>query len=121
MDTKTVLWVSRHRMDCAQRADLERVMGGPVRLIPWLETVRNAEELLPALREADAAAVVLPLEILAQLLPLAGETPVLQAVSGRLATGRMTTSPNGTPEPEFAFVHKGWMRIRRLELETEML
>lgn len=118
---KTVLWVSRHEMDRAQREDLERIMGGPVRLLPWRDTVRDVLELAPALAEADAAAVVLPLDLLAQLLPLAEEKPVLQAVSARKATGRTLLTPDGKAEPEFAYLHRGWRRVRRLELVTEEL
>lgn len=118
---KTVLWVSRHEMDRTQREDLERIMGGPVRLLPWRDTVRDVRELAPALAEADAAAVVLPLDLLAQLLPLAEGKPVLQAVSARKATGRTVLTPSGETEPEFVYVHKGWQRIRRLELVAETL
>ena len=118
---KRVLWVSRHEMTPEQMADLERVMGGPVELLPWRDTVREAAKLAPALKEADAAAVVLPLELLGELLPLAGEKPVFQAVSGREATGRTVTTPDGRREQEFAFVHKGWRQILRLEVETRLL
>lgn len=118
---KRVLWVSRHEMTRDQRADLERALGGPVELIPWRDTVADAAQLLPALEGTDAAAVVLPVELLAQLLPLAGERPVLTAASGREATGRVHTLPDGRREPEFAFVHRGWRQILRLELETRLL
>lgn len=118
---KKVLWVSRHGMSKAQFADLERAMGGAVELVPWRDTVEDASRLAPALAEADAAAVVLPLELLAQFLPLAGGKPVLVAVSGREPTGRLVSTPDGRQEPEFAFVHRGWRQILRLELETRPL
>lgn len=115
---KRVLWVSRHEMIPDQRADLERALGGQVELFPWRDTVRDAAELVPALARVDAVAVVLPLELLAELLTLAGDKPVLQAVSGRDATGRTVTLPDGRQEPEFAYAHRGWRRILRLEVET---
>lgn len=118
---KRVLWVSRHEMTRAQRADLERALGGPVELLPWRDTVGDALELAPALVQADAVAAVLPLELLAGLLALAKEKPVLQAVSGREATGRTITLPDGRREPEFAYVHRGWRQVIRLELETRSL
>ena len=118
---KRVLWVSRHQMTQEQRADLERVMGGPVELVCWRDTVGDARELAPALAAADAAAVVLPLELLGQLLPLAGEKPVLQAACARVPTGRMVATPDGREEAEFAFVHQGWRQVIRLELETRAL
>lgn len=118
---KKVLWVSRHQMTGAQFADLEQAMGDTVELIPWQDTVEEAAQLVPALERADAAAVVLPLELLAQLISLAGEKPVLLAVSEREPTGRLRSTPDGQREPEFAFVHRGWRQVLRLELETRPL
>lgn len=118
---KQVLWVSRHEMTQAQRSDLERIMGGPVKLLPWKETVSRAEELCPALAVCDTVAAVLPLELLAQVLRLAGGKPVLQAVSERRATGRIVFTPDGREEPEFSFVHAGWRQVLRLELEMRTL
>lgn len=118
---KRVLWISRHEMTGAQIADLERALGGPVELLPWRDTVEDAAELAPAIAAADAVAAVLPPELLAGVLALAGEKPVLQAVSGREATGRVLTLPDGRREPEFAFAHRGWRRVLRLELETRPL
>ena len=122
-DTKMhhVLWVSRHPMTDGQMADLERVMGGPVELLCWKDTVRDVCQLEPLLAQAEAAAVVLPPELLSRLMPLAAGKPVLQAVSGREPTGRMIRRPDGREEAEFAFVHKGWQQILRMELETRMV
>ena len=118
---KQVLWVSRHRMTEEQRTDLERIMDGPVKLICWQNTVRDVAELAPALEQVDATAVVLPLELLRQLLLLANGKPVLQAVSARQATEKTVTNSNGQEEAEFAFIHQGWQQILRLELETRPL
>ena len=65
---KSVLWISRHEMTQPQRADLERVMGGSVCLLPWRDTVRDVAELAPVLQTADAVAAVLPPELLSHLL-----------------------------------------------------
>ena len=118
---KKVLWISRHEMTPAQRADLERVMGGPVELLPWRDTVRQAAALAPAIAESAAVAAVLPVELLCEVLHLAGGRPVMQSLSARRPTGRTVSMPDGRQEPEFAFVHTGWQQIVRLELETRML
>lgn len=118
---KTVLWISRHGMTDAQMADLERIMEGPVRLLPWRDTVRDVSALAPAVEEADAVAAVLPLELMARLLRMSGGKPVLQAVSRRLPTGRTQVTPEGGQEPEFAFVHDCWQQVLRLEIETKKL
>jgi hypothetical protein len=118
---KQVLWVSRHQMTEAQQTDLERIMGGAVHLLPWRDTVQDVSCLQPMLQEADAIAVVLPLEMLAQLIPMAQGKPVLQAVSARVPTGRTLTLPDGRQEQEFAFVHRCWKQIMRVEIETKQL
>ena len=121
MEKKQVLWVSRHTMTEDQRRDLERVMGGPVELDTWSDTVRDVAELLPRLRRADAVAAVLPAEKLAELLKIAGGRPVLQAKSARVATGRTTVQPGGAAEREFAFVHRGWQQILDIRIRTRAL
>ncbi|MBD5102505.1 MAG: hypothetical protein HDT27_07420 [Subdoligranulum sp.] len=118
---KKVLWISRHEMTPAQRADLERVMNGPVELLLWRDTVRQAAELAPAIAESDAVAAVLPPELLCEVLYLAGGKPVMQSLSARRPTGRTVSMPDGRRDPEFAFVHAGWQQIVRMELETRML
>ncbi len=118
---KTVLWISRHEMAMAQLADLERVMGGPVRLLLWRDTVYTLAPLAPLLAECDAVAAVLPPELLRELLRMAGEKPVLRAVSGRRPTDRTLVLPDGRQEPEFAFVHQGWEQILRLEISVRRL
>lgn len=118
---KTVLWISRHEMTGKQLSDLERIMGGPVRIIPWRDTVRELEALKPALAKCDAVAAVLPPELLAGLLKLAGSIPVLRAASDRLPTGRMLTLADGRREREFAFVYRGWEQVLRAEFAVRRL
>ena len=115
------LGVSRHTMTGDQRQDLERIMGGPVALDTWSDTVRDVEELRPRLREADAVAAVLPTEKLAELLKIAGKCPVFQAKSARVPTGRFTVQPGGIAEREFAFVHQGWQQILEVRIRTRAL
>lgn len=118
---KQVLWISRHEMTPPQLLDLERIMGGPVRLLPWPDTIRDLSALEPTLKNVDAVAAVLPPDLLAQLLKLSGEKPVLRAVSARQATGRAVMTPEGQVEQEFAFIHQGWQQILRISFETKDL
>ena len=53
---KKVLWISRHEMTTAQLSDLERIMGGTVKLLCWKENVRNVTELMPLIEQAAAIA-----------------------------------------------------------------
>ena len=121
MEKKQVLWVSRHTMTEDQRKDLERIMGGPVELDVWSDTVRDVEELRPRIRRADAVAAVLPTEKLAELMRITGRRPVLQAKSARVATGRFMVQPGGAAEQECAFVHQGWQQILDIRIRTRAL
>ncbi len=118
---KQVLWISRHEMMPSQQADLERVMGGPVRLTLWKDTVRDILTLLPMVREADAVAAVLPLELLAKLVKIPGEKPVLQSVCRRTLTGRMIVTSDGRQDPEVCYVHEYWQQILQVEVQTKRL
>lgn len=117
---KKVLWISRHEMTPEQRSDLDRITGG-AELLLWKETVTDIAKLLPLLQKADAVAAVLPPELLAELLALAGDKPVLRAVSKRKATGRFRTLPDGRREQEFAYVHGGWEQLLRMDVRTRRL
>ena len=109
---KRVLWISRHTMTAAQRADLERVMGGAVELTPWTDTVEDVRSLLPRIARVDAVAAVLPLEKLAGLIKLAHGGPARRAAGEgvRLRASRLAADPGGhhprtgavTPPPRAA-------------------
>lgn len=118
---KRVLWVSRHEMTEAQRSDLERIMGDSVELETWKDTVRDVNTLRKSVERADAVAVVLPPELLQELLPIAGSKLVLRAASGREPTGRMIRLRDGREEQEFAFVHLYWEQILRIDIQTRRL
>ena len=115
---KKILWISRHTMTAKQRMDLERVMGGPVELTVWEDTVRSVDELETEVAGADAVAAVLPPEMLSGLLRMAGDKPVLRAVSGRIPTGKTVLLQDGREEQEFAFAHLYWEQILKIQIET---
>lgn len=118
---KTVLWISRHTMTDQQLADLGRLMGSPVGLIPWQTTVDDPKELLPKLEACDAIAAVLPPLQLSQLLKLAGGKPLLRAVMERVPTGKTVVTASGTEEPEYASVYLGWEQVLKVEIVTRRL
>lgn len=70
---KTVLWISRHTMTEPQLRDLARVLGDTVQVLPYTQTVKQADVLRPLIEQADAIAAVLPVELLAELVTLADE------------------------------------------------
>ena len=118
---KKVLWISRHEMTTAQLSDLERIMGGTVKLLCWKENVRNVTELMPLIEQADAIAAVLPLQMQANLLKGAEGKPVLQAVAERVLSETERTLEDGRKEREVQFVHKRWEQLLRIDVQTKVL
>lgn len=110
---KKVLWISRHVLSPDQLAGLERLCGGAFELIWWKENVAAPEELLPAAAEADVIAAVLPIHLLARLVALVPDKPVLIDLAHR------TLIPTNGPEAATHFAHGGWQQIKKLELVLE--
>lgn len=86
-------------------------------------TARSYEDVIEASKEADVIAVVLPPNILADLVnPRNNEKPVIRAVSNREKTGNLiVNSATGQKEVEYRFVHGGWERIKKIEIIVEKL
>ena len=118
---KKILWVSRHEMTPEQKSDLDRGMGDAVSITAYRETVRDVRELLPMIEAADAVAVVLPPNLLQELLAVVGEKPVLRAISRREPSGQMTILPDGRREPQFNYVHDGWEQVLSIEIRVRRL
>ncbi len=118
---KTILWISRHEMTGEQLTELEQIMGGPVRLIIWRDTVHKLAALAPAMEGCDAVAAVLPPELWPGLLQLAGDIPVLRAAAERIPTGRVLILPDGRKEMEYIYICRGWEQVLRAEFTVRRL
>lgn len=110
---KKVLWISRHMLTREQMHGLEKVCGGPVELHWWQENVEDPADLKEVAASAEVIAAVLPLELLAELMVMAGERPVL------ISLARRKLVPVEGGEPMALFAHGGWYRIRHLQVELE--
>jgi hypothetical protein len=110
---KRVLWISRHFLTRDQLVDLERFCGGKVTLTFWQENVEELADLADAIEEAQVIAAVLPIHLLAQLVEIAGEKPVLISMAKRVVI------PVAGGEAMTHFTHSGWQRIKKLELALE--
>ncbi|MCR5137665.1 MAG: hypothetical protein K6C12_11370 [Oscillospiraceae bacterium] len=118
---KTVLWISRHTMTDEQFCSLERIAGEPVKLSCWKDTVEELESLADQIREADLIAAVLPLHLMARLLEMAGDKPVLCSCARREPTGRILTLEDGRQEAEYRYLHDGWEQIQELHVRIRKL
>ena len=117
---KKVLWISRHQMTEEQFADLERVMNDNVKLDVYADSVKNVGELKEPVKNCDAVAAVLPSDLMAGLWKMTGDKMLLEAVSARIPTGRMTELSDGRREKEFAFKHIGWKQIVKYDVESRI-
>ena len=106
-----------------QIADLRRIYGSDVVVEKHDITARSYEDVIETSKDADILAVVLPPNILADLVnPRNNEKPVIRAVSNREKTGKLVVnSATGKEEVEYRFVHGGWERIKKIEIIVEKL
>lgn len=105
---KKILWISRHKMSCEQTSDLQRIYGA-YQIIQWEHTVDSLAEIQEMLDKVDVIAAVLPLPLLAQVVKQG--KPVIFAKSKRVQKKSFHVL-----EPQFRFVHDGWVEIESLEV-----
>ena len=109
MNTKKVLWFSRHEMTPEQREAL-----GDCEITQVSKSIQSAYELADEIKEADIIAIVAPLNLQAQFLKLAGTKPVITALNARV----LVKQDNGEEEKAvFHFVK--WERLVKVEVVTE--
>ena len=85
-----IAWISRHNMTGDQIADLRRIYGNDVVVEKHDITASSYRDVLEASKDADIIAVVLPPNILADLVnPRNNEKPVIRAISNREKTGKL--------------------------------
>lgn len=107
---KRVLWFSRHTMTKEQLAAL-----GPVKEVVQCDgTINTAFELEEDIKGCDIVAIVAPINLQAQFLKIAGDKPVITAISERV----LTKDEEGG-ESKVTFVFRKWERIKKIEVVTE--
>lgn len=118
---KRILWLSRHKMSDVQLKDLERIYG-EVEVKQVDKTVSNASEIVEAGVDCDILAVVLPPNLLAELVnPRINRKEVIRSILDRVPAGEYINPDTGKPETKYNFVHKSWERIIKIEVVTEKL
>lgn len=119
---KKILWLSRHKMSDVQLKDLERIYGA-IEVKQVDKTVSNVNEIVVAGADCNILAVVLPPNLLSDLInPKNNTKPVIRAVADRVETGDKVLNPtNGKLESQYKFVHKYWEKVIKIEVITEKL
>lgn len=117
-----ILWLSRHNMTLAQRADLHRIYGA-FSIKRFDQTVSSWKDVVDAGADCDVLAVVLPPAILADLTnPRNNSKPVIRAKANRVPTGKTIVNPaTGKPETEYCFEHVGWEQVLKIEVIVKEL
>ena len=80
---KKVMWFSRHDMTQEQEAALTNKLGDIV-INKIDKTINSAYELKEAIDASDVIAIVAPINLQQQFIKLAGDKPVIMAVSDRI-------------------------------------
>lgn len=114
----SVLWVSRHALTPPQLADLRRIYG-EISVQSLDKTVSDVSDILA--HPADVYAVVLPLELVAELKKQTF-AEVIVPKSARIPSGRSVWNPaTNRSEAEYVFQHLHWIRVRSISIDTEIL
>lgn len=104
-----ILWFSRHEMTAEQLGALERKFPDGVTINKINKTINSAREIQDDINEADIIAIVAPIGLQAEFLRLAGDKPVITALTDRV----LIPQPNGEEDKvEFRFVK--WERLEEI-------
>ena len=103
-----VLWFSRHLMQVAQMEALRNKLGD-VDITQVSKSIQRAEDIQKEIEAHDIIAVVAPPNLLAGILRIAGDKPVITAKMGRIIL------PDGSVEMPF----EKWERVLRIIVEKE--
>lgn len=103
-----VLWFSRHLMKVAQAQALGNKLGD-VDITQLSKSIQSAQDIAQEIGAHDIIAVVAPPQLLAGILKLAGDKPVITAKMER------TVLPDGSVDMEFI----KWERVLRIIVEKE--
>lgn len=103
-----VLWFSRHLMQVAQMQALMDKLGD-VDITQVSKSIQRAEDIQKEIEEHDIIAVVAPPQLLAGILRIAGDKPVITAKMGRIVL------PDGSVEMPF----EKWEHVLRLDIVKE--
>ena len=118
---KRILWLSRHKMSDVQLKDLERIYG-EVEVKQVDKTVSNVNEIVVAGNDCDILAVVLPPNLLAELVnPRINTKEVIRSIFDRVPAGEYINPDTGNVETRYSFIHKSWEKIIKIEVVTEKL
>ena len=112
-----ILWVSRHQLNNEQLSDLIRVYGD-VEIVNFQDTVKSAKQLVEVGEDCEVFAVVLPPDLLADLI----NPSINRSVMERVPTGTMIVNPvTGKEEMEMAMHFVAWEQVDEFRIVTHRI
>lgn len=111
---KKVLWFSRQDMTNDQSQALVKKFGGWFEMIKVDGTIPNAFVLKDYIDECDVIALVAPIHIQEQVLKIAGDKPVIMALSRR-----QLVSDENSGESKAISTFEKWERLVKIIVEKE--
>lgn len=103
-----VLWFSRHLMQVAQMEALRSKLGD-IDITQLSKSIQSAQDIAQEIEAHDIIAVVAPPQLLAGILRIAGDKPVITAKMER------TVLDDGSVEMHFS----KWERVLRVDIVKE--
>lgn len=118
---KKILWVSRHDLTAMQMDDLRRIYGEDVETKKLDKTIKTADEVLSEADGFDVLAVVLPIDLVADLFSKTNKD-IITAKSERVRLDTTVFNPaTNKEEVQYQFVHKAWNKYKEVKIEMEQL
>lgn len=108
-----VLWFSRHTMTEDQYQALETKLG-LIEVTQLDKTINTGYDIADEIGASDVVALVAPIHIQQQVLKIAGDKPVIMALSERV----LIPDPDGG-ESKAEFVFRKWERLIKIDVVKE--
>ena len=114
-DEMRILWISRHEMTVEQLDDLKRIYG-EISITKVDKTISDAKEI-EQFKGFDVIAVVLPINIIAELVSKNLDAQIIQPVAERIMSDEEVLNlATGEYEKAYIFKHKYWQKIISIEI-----
>jgi len=122
MGVKNILWVSSEReLNEDQIKELKSIYGESININRFDKRISSAKELIDNIEQNDVLAVILPPNIISELVTLT-DKPVIRSKSIRIVTGNKIVNPISLKEEiEHEFSHGYWELVKKVEIKTNKL
>lgn len=118
---KKILWVSRHDLTEEQLSDLKRIYGDDLSVTKMDKTIKSVEDILNEANDFDVLAVVLPIDLIADLFGKTDKEIITSKSERVLLETTVYNLSTQKQEAQYKFVHKCWNRYKEVKILMEQL